>query len=193
MPRAKCFDRDEALRNAMKAFWAHGYEATSIQDLVDCMGINRGSLYDTFGDKHQLFISALDQYTDTSLSRMTELQKSGNASDILSEFLIAFMYRTLGDPEKRGCFVTNTTIERSTHDDECAERLRTYYGCLEQDLQALIKRGQSADDIASTRSASDLAAFFIGVMQGIRVMGKVRPEENFLRPMVEVAIATLKS
>ena len=62
MARTKCFNRDEALEKAMQAFWAKGYEATSVQDLVDCMGINRGSLYDTFGDKHQLFLEALDQY-----------------------------------------------------------------------------------------------------------------------------------
>ena len=65
MPWEKQFDPDTALDKAMQAFWAHGYDATSIQDLVDCMGINRGSMYATFGDKRSLFIQALNRYNTT--------------------------------------------------------------------------------------------------------------------------------
>ena len=165
MPRTKCFNREDALKKAMGAFWARGYEATSIQDLVDCMGINRGSLYDTFGDKHKLFLSALDQYTTGALSRGTTLQGEGNSVEILNDFLFGFMYRVLGDPENRGCFVTNTTVERSSYDEKCAERLRDYYDVLEDDLKRLIGRGQDAGEIPFKRSAADLAAFFVGVMQ----------------------------
>ena len=193
MPRAKCFDREEALQKAMRAFWARGYEATSIQDLVDCMGINRGSLYDTFGDKHQLFLAALDQYTDSSLTRGLALREDGNSALILKDYLYSFMYRTLGDPEKRGCFVTNTTVERSSYDEQCAKKLREYYDSVETDLTFLIDRGQSAGEIQNKRPAAELAAFFVGVMQGIRVMGKVRSQETTLRPMVEVALEALNS
>ncbi len=193
MPRTKCFNREDALKKAMGAFWARGYEATSIQDLVDCMGINRGSLYDTFGDKHKLFLSALDQYTTGALSRGTTLQGEGNSVEILNDFLFGFMYRVLGDPENRGCFVTNTTVERSSYDEKCAERLRDYYDVLEDDLKRLIGRGQDAGEIPLKRSAADLAAFFVGVMQGVRVLGKVRQDEASLRPMVEVALATLEA
>ena len=191
MPRAKCFDREEALQKAMRAFWARGYEATSIQDLVDCMGINRGSLYDTFGDKHKLFMAALDQYTDSSLTRGLALREDGNAILILKDYLYSFMYRTLEDPEKRGCFVTNTTVERSAYDEQCADKLRDYYNKVENDIQFLIERGQRSGEVISHRSASDLASFFVGVMQGIRVMGKVKPHEAALRPMVEVALEAL--
>lgn len=193
MPRTKCFNREDALQKAMGAFWARGYEATSIQDLVDCMGINRGSLYDTFGDKHKLFLAALDQYTSSSLSRGNNLQSEGNSVEILNDFLFGFMYRVLGDPENRGCFVTNTTVERSSYDEKCAERLRDYYDVLEDDLKSLIGRGQDAGEIPLKRSAADLAAFFVGVMQGVRVLGKVRQDEASLRPMVEVALATLEA
>ncbi len=193
MPRAKCFDREEALQKAMRAFWARGYEATSIQDLVDCMGINRGSLYDTFGDKHQLFLAALDQYTDSSLTRGLALREDGSAILILKDYLYSFMYRTLGDPEKRGCFVTNTTVERSSYDEQCAKKLREYYDSVETDLTFLIERGQVSGEIKNRRPAAELASFFVGVMQGIRGLGKVRPEETALRPMVEVALESLNS
>ncbi|OUR76174.1 hypothetical protein A9Q83_15295 [Alphaproteobacteria bacterium 46_93_T64] len=191
MPRTKCFDREDALQKAMGAFWSRGYEATSIQDLVDCMGINRGSLYDTFGDKHKLFLAALDQYTSRSLTRGSSLQVDGNSVEILHDFLFGFMYRVLGDPENRGCFITNTTVERSSYDEKCASRLREYYDVIENDLKNLITRGQEAGEIKNKRSAMDLAAFFVGIMQGVRVLGKIRQDEASLRPMVEVALATL--
>lgn len=191
MPRAKCFNREDALENAMQAFWARGYEATSIQDLVECMGINRGSLYDTFGDKHSLFLAALDQYTARSLIKGSALRQPGNAREILTEFLFAFMFRNLDDPLKRGCFITNTAIERSSHDADCATRVRNYFSQIEKELRELIERGQRDQNISTPRDPATLAAFFIGVMQGIRVVAKVNPEEACLRPLVEVALASL--
>lgn len=191
MPRAKCFDQEEALQNAMQAFWKNGYEATSVQDLVDIMGINRGSLYDTFGDKHQLFLAALDRYTIESLSRNATLKEEGNARTILHEFLQAFMFRNFEDPLNRGCFITNTAVERSPHDEDCSARVRTYFSEVEKNIQTLIARGQEEGDITSSRAPETLAAFFIGVMQGIRVVAKVNPEEACLRPLVEVALASL--
>ena len=193
MPRAKCFNKEEALQKAMTAFWARGYEATSIQDLVDCMGINRGSLYDTFGDNHTLFLAALDQYTDNSLARGSVLTQDGNAREILTEFMHAFMFRNLEDPERRGCFITNTAVERSARDEDCATRIRKYFAEIEKDMEALIDRGQKEGDIPTDRDPATLAAFFIGVMQGIRVVAKVNPEEACLRPLVDVALASLDS
>ena len=72
MPRPKAFDPDDVLHKAMQVFWERGYEATSMQDLVDCMGINRFSLYSTFGDKHQLFLAALARYRDKVVARLVD-------------------------------------------------------------------------------------------------------------------------
>ncbi|WP_169543489.1 TetR/AcrR family transcriptional regulator [Sneathiella aquimaris] len=191
MARNKCFNREDALQKAMTAFWSQGYEATSIQDLVDCMGINRGSLYDTFGDKHSLFLAALDQYTETSVTRSSALQRDGNAKQILTEFLQAFMLRNIEDKDRRGCFITNTAIERSSHDEDCATRIRNYFSSVEKDLEQLIARGQAAGEIKTSRDSATLAAFFIGVMQGIRVVAKVNPTEEYLRPLVDVALASI--
>ena len=72
MAGVKQFDRYEVLDRAMAAFWTRGYEATSIDDLVEATGINRGSLYGTFGDKRRLFLMALDRYWDTVVNAMME-------------------------------------------------------------------------------------------------------------------------
>ncbi|GLQ05281.1 TetR/AcrR family transcriptional regulator [Sneathiella chinensis] len=191
MPRVKCFDREEALQNAMQAFWLKGFEATSVQDLVDCMGINRGSLYDTFGDKRNLFLEVLDHYSQTSLKLAEGMRADGNAREQISAFLHGFMQRNLDDQQNRGCLVTNTAIERSHYDEECAVRVRRHMGTLEAAFEAAIRRGQHAGDIVSTQDAAVLAAFLIGVLQGIRVIAKVNPDENKLRPMVDMALASL--
>lgn len=192
MARQKGFDRNEALDKAMKAFWARGYEATSVQDLVDCMGINRGSLYDTFGDKHKLFLAALDRYGKTNTVLRTEqLSKPGNARTMLTEFMYGFIYALISDEERRGCFMTNTAVELSPHDDDCATRIRFFFEQMERALQNLIRRGQQDGTISSARTPEDLATFFVGMLQGIRVVGKVNPDEAQLRPLVDVALSTL--
>ena len=70
MARTREFDREEALDRAMHVFWDKGYEATSLSDLLDAMGIARQSLYDTFGDKHALFLEALDRYETHRLGQL---------------------------------------------------------------------------------------------------------------------------
>lgn len=191
MARTKCFNRDEALEKAMQAFWAKGYEATSVQDLVDCMGINRGSLYDTFGDKHQLFLEALDQYGTGALLRTDVLRQDGDAREILSRFMYVFMQKQVMDPKRRGCFMTNAAVELCSRDDECAERVRVFFEDMEDALKELISRGQRDGTFKTKRDAASLAAFFVGVMQGMRVVGKVNPNEEVLGPMVDVALTVL--
>ena len=191
MARTKCFNRDEALEKAMQAFWAKGYEATSVQDLVDCMGINRGSLYDTFGDKHQLFLEALEQYGTVALLRTDVLRQDGDAREILSKFMYVFMQKQVMDPKRRGCFMTNAAVELCSRDDECADRVRVFFEDMEDALGELIARGQAEGVIKTKRDPASLAGFFVGVMQGMRVVGKVTPDEKVLGPMVDVALTVL--
>jgi len=117
MPWEKQFDSDDALMRAMEAFWGRGYEATSMQDLVSCMGINRGSLYATFGDKRALFLAALRRYDahyrQDWLSALR--QANGPKATILAAFDDA-VEAALGRKGRRGCFLVNTALELSPHD-----------------------------------------------------------------------------
>jgi len=90
--RTKEFDPDSALRAAMDLFWRKGYEATSMQDLVDGLGIGRGSIYATFGSKHELYLRALDRYAEQSDVRaLDRLSRSGPALPVVREFVRAFL------------------------------------------------------------------------------------------------------
>src|SRR2546421_11571470 len=99
--RHKEFDRDETLQKAMEVFWSRGYEAASIEDLVKHMGINRQSLYDTFGDKHRLYLLALDRYREVEGRRIFELlEQPGPVKESLRRLFKGVVERSLCDRER---------------------------------------------------------------------------------------------
>src|SRR5258705_760088 len=109
MARHKEFDRDETLHRAMEVFWSRGYEAASIEDLVKHMGINRQSLYDTFGDKHALFLLALDRYSEAEVRRIFELlERPGSVKKSLRQLFEGTVEKALSDEHRRGCFMGNS-------------------------------------------------------------------------------------
>ena len=118
--RPKEFDEADVLQQAMEVFWAHGYEATSVQDLLDAMGINRASMYDTFGDKHALFMAAFEHYGRT-VTRGVEEVLDGPGSPLAN--IRKVLTRMAGDVvggRSRGCLACNTAVELAPHDSEVA-------------------------------------------------------------------------
>src|ERR671916_2831660 len=112
MARHKEFDRDEALQRAMEVFWSRGYEAASVGELVKHMGINRQSLYDTFGDKHSLYLQALDRYREVEGQKMYGvLERPGSVKRALRELFEGVVENALGESGRRGCLVGNAMSE----------------------------------------------------------------------------------
>ena len=129
MSRPKAFNPDEALEKAMQVFWHKGYEATSMEDLLSAMDINRGSLYATFGDKRELFLKAMDLYcTGGGVgSRLSILSQTGPALPLIRQFIGAMLEFGLSDPLRRGCMMTNTLVELAPHEKDIALKGRD--GC----------------------------------------------------------------
>ena len=191
MARHKEFQPEEVVDAAVQVFWSQGYEATSIQDLVDAMGINRGSIYDTFGDKAGLFEAALERYF--AASPLSTLMKS--ASDDSPRGVIEHVFDglvTLGtSPEgRRGCLMTNTLTELCSRDDKLAKMLGSRMLQVENTLTDLIVQGQEMGEISNTREARALARSMICTMQGIQAVAKLRPGEGTLRDIADVAVAS---
>ena len=111
MARHKQFDREEALDRAMRLFWAKGYEASSISDLLGVMGLNRASLYDTFGDKRALFLAALERYVrEVNRANLAILQSDGPAADALRGYFSTLVALS-SDEGRLGCMLANTAVE----------------------------------------------------------------------------------
>lgn len=192
MARSKTFDPTSALDRAMQLFWCQGYEATSVQDLVDALGIGRGSLYDTFGDKHALFIASLDRYSEMVFSElMPPLQSEGPVRDILQQVLVRVLDLATAPSHPAGCLMTNTLAELGLRDSDVAQRILSNYRQLESALIRVLRRGQATGEITGEYAAPALARFFLTTMQGLRILAKAQPDRVLLEEVISVALTTL--
>jgi TetR/AcrR family transcriptional repressor of nem operon len=189
MVGTKQLERDEVLDLAMAAFWNRGYEATSIDDLVETIGINRARLYGKFGDKKRLFLAALDRYLDTvGKSIMADLSDPDPRRAI--ERMFDSIVRRVSDPNyPRGCFITNTSLECPTCGDEIARKVAEALGQQESAIYRALRRAQTEGMLASSLDARALARFFLGVAQGINVLNKAVADPDVLKDMVRVAMS----
>ena len=193
MPWDKQFNVDDALARAMEAFWAKGYEAVSMQDLVDGMGVNRGSMYATFGDKRSLFIQALRLYSVDLLGNyLANLEKQYSPRQTVLRLFDDAVENALADDAHSGCFVVNTSIELAAHDPEIAEIVSTGLSRTENFFGRMISDGQATGEIPRTVNAADASRALLGLMAGLRVLARSRPEEPLLRAIANQAGAMLE-
>ncbi len=192
MPALKQFDVDVALSRAMNAFWARGYEATSVQHLVGAMGINRGSLYATFGDKRRLFLAALRKYDrehrEGGLSALAA--DNGPRAAILAAFEGAIEATAGGNRD--GCLLVNSALELSPHDPEVAAVVAEGLRETEAFFRDRIEAGQAQGEIPAELAAQDTARALLGLFVGLRVLSRGRPEPPLLRALADQAGALLQ-
>jgi TetR/AcrR family transcriptional regulator, transcriptional repressor for nem operon len=188
MARTKEFDPDVVLRAAMDLFWRKGYEATSMQDLVDHLGIGRGSIYATFGSKHELYLRALDRYTAESDGQvLAGLAEPGPALPAVRAFLEGFLTQALTD--RRGCLVTNTAVE-CPDDGPSVKRVEASWEYLESAIAAALTRARDQGELSADKDPRALARFLVTFAQGLKVMSKV-PDERRMRDAVAQALTLL--
>lgn len=192
MPWEKQFDHDAALSKAMGAFWAQGYDATSMQDLVDCMGINRGSLYATFGDKRSLFIEALRRYDAMYRKDWTAAVSAGNGpraaiETVFDQAISAVVKKGSSD----GCLLVNTALELSPHDQDISAIVDHGLAEMEAFFRDMIEQGQAVDEIPTHLDLVDTARGLLSLFIGLRVLSRSRPEEPLLRSVAKQATALL--
>ncbi len=193
MARTKEFDPDAALQAALELFWRRGYEATSMADLVEHLGIGRASIYATFGNKHELYLKALDRYAASHNPRLLgELSQPGPALPAVRAVLRRFATEAASD-EKRltGCFVTNTAAELAPHDDSAARRVEVNWEHLETLLHSALVRARTQGELPEDRDPRALARMLLVLMQGLRVVGKASSDPARVRDAAEQALALL--
>jgi TetR/AcrR family transcriptional repressor of nem operon len=192
MPRKKQFQIEEALGKAMHEFWGRGYHPTSMQDLVDCMGIGRGSIYDTFGSKRGLFMQAFEHYITMYHATFRELVANAStpAGSIISVFDGAIA-ALVTEGSRDGCFIVNTAVELAAHDDEVAEVIATVFRQIEQAFQALIEQGQETGDIPRTVDSGSTARSLLSLHIGLRILTRSNPDVAVLEAIKSQARALI--
>lgn len=192
--RTKDFEPDEIADAAMQVFWQRGYAATSIQDLVESTGLSRSSLYSTFESKHGLYQQALRRYQTLTMTNVELLSGPGTPKALIRQLLLRVADDELADGRQRGCLVANATLELAGHDEAVADLVGYSFQRMQKALEALIRRGQQAGDVAADKNPRALARFFVNTMQGLRVLGKGSPlpqRRQWLMEVIEVALDTL--
>ncbi|WP_405560956.1 TetR/AcrR family transcriptional regulator [Streptomyces sp. NBC_01180] len=193
MPRTKEFDPEAALQAALELFWQRGYEATSMADLVEHTGIGRASIYATFGNKHDLYLKALERYEELRDPQLlTELSQPGPALPAVRAVVRRFAAEAGSEAERlRGCFVTNTAAELSPHDAVFARRVERSWEHVETLMHSALTRAQAQDELPADRDPRALARMLLVLMQGLRVTGKGSSEPGRVRDAAEQALTLL--
>jgi TetR/AcrR family transcriptional repressor of nem operon len=192
MGRPRGFDADQARERALQQFWTHGYNATSIDQLVTALGVNRASLYATFGGKRELYQAALESYRAQLLSALLPtLAGGGPALDALGRFFDALV-EYVSDGKRRGCLLTQTMLELGPRDRRARNFVVEYLTTLEDALLEVLARAKQQGELGAAAQPRALARFLVGVAQGVIVLSKGQADAKSLRDVTRSAIAGLR-
>ena len=191
MARPKAFHPDEALDRALAVFWRKGYEATSVADLVQALGVNRGSLYATFKDKRALFLAALERYDEREIGSITRhLRNALGPGRERIQSLFDKIIRTVEERgDRRGCLVCNTAVELAAADAEIEGRVQASH----ERLTAAFSVALAADPGYPTEpERRDRRAHFLtATLMGVHVMARAGAAPDTLRGIVRIAMRGL--
>jgi TetR/AcrR family transcriptional regulator, transcriptional repressor for nem operon len=190
--RTKEFEPLEALDAAMELFWRKGYEAASMRELLSAMDIGRGSFYDTFGDKHTLFLSAIDRFQDVRTFWIEEALHGGGL-DSVDEVFTRSLDGLFQFQPPRGCLLANSSVELAPHDPEVAARISDYISRTEDAFQGALERARDWGEIPSDSDPRALARFLVNTLHGMRVLARAGADREMLEDTVRVALGALRS
>ncbi len=168
----KQFDRNATLKKALEVFWAKGFAATSMQELVSKMGINRASMYQTYGNKQALYIAAIDQYIENTLAHVRqELDSPGLPLDKLHKLLRQFVIGSIKN-NMSGCLVNNAAVELGPYDKDIAKKARFFWGEFESMFNELLKQAVEKGEIKRDIDTAKYALLINTTLQGLMVKTK---------------------
>jgi TetR/AcrR family transcriptional repressor of nem operon len=163
-----------------------------VRDLAAKMGLSAPSLYNAYGDKHALFVPALEHYLDHSARALIkQLESSLPPKQAIRRFIEEIIERSVNDRERRGCFLINSALEVAPHDRELGAFIADRLAEIEGFFYRSIKMAQADGAISRDRIAKDLARLLLGVLLGIRVLARSKPERALLQGVARPALALL--
>lgn len=193
MPRVKLFDEKEVLEKAMKLFWKKGYYATSVQNLVQELGINRASLYDTYGGKKQLFEKAFSHYRKSNMDGLKNYLN--NYTDIKVGFKNLFemaLQESIADVDRKGCFVVNSTIEFIPNEHKFKSLIQDNKTQFEGVFLDYLKSGVQKKQISAHKNLAAIASLFFTFYNGLKVVTKVDFDKSIFSKSIDSLLSVLE-
>lgn len=189
MARTKAFDRESVLEKAVELFWRQGFNGTSMQDLVDALGINRSSIYDTFGDKRTLFLEAFARYRQRGHAGVAPFfEDAASIRSGFQNFFLSTISLSLNDPDRKGCFAVNCTTEAEIDDVEMHQILKENQSALEQIFTTYLDLAVRNNELPADTNTPRLAHYFFSLYSGMQVTSKLKPTTEQVEFNVELAL-----
>ncbi|HUF03680.1 MAG TPA: TetR/AcrR family transcriptional regulator [Aridibacter sp.] len=188
MPWEKKFDIDDSLEKAKQIFWRKGYEATSMQDLLNEMGIGRGSFYGTFKSKHDIYLRVLRKYGEQngeSLFRIARQIESPRAA-ILYVFEQTIV-SALQTDSQQGCFLANAALEVAPFDEDAGRIVEDSFAEIRRFFRMLVSEAQARGEIDRKKNPSELGSALLSLLLGLKVLARSAPQKEVLEASLKQA------
>ncbi len=192
MPRPRQFDADAALERAIEVFWSKGYEGTSLDELCDAMALSRSSVYGAFGDKRALLLRALEHYAERGSGRIAETLASAKPiRKALALLIDEFVTAIVAGHGRRGCFIGNCAAELARGDREAMAVVRRALERNEASFRAALDAARARGELRVDADTTVLARFLTASIQGLRLVGKAKPDRTALHDVKRVMLRCL--
>jgi TetR/AcrR family transcriptional regulator, transcriptional repressor for nem operon len=192
--RPREFDPDDVLARARDLFWSRGYAATSVQDLVDALAVQRGSLYAAFGDKRSLYFKAVELYARENRARAEAALRDGPVLPVLRRILVAPAAFTEAAADRRqGCLVGNTTAELVPGDADARALVAAAYDGFVEVMTAALARGQAGGEVTTASPPEAQAALLLALFQGLALVSRAGGDRDRLIAGIDVALDGLRA
>ena len=189
MAGTRQFDEGEVLDRVMKVFWERGYEAASIDDIEQATGLRRGSLYNAFGGKEEMFARAFERYTQAVARPVRDHLRQPDPRQAIRGWLDAHLARMADGHNPRGCLATNSCLEAPPGDGPLSRLVRDNAASAESEIYHALLRAQEAGYLKPGQDLRALAHFLHGVTRGMAVLHKATGDLTGARDMADVAMA----
>lgn len=192
MARPREFDLDQVLDAAMAAFWAKGYEATSLADLTSAMGLSKSSFYDAFGSKHALFLTVIDRYGETVAAPRLTLLESGNwAGGSVAVLFERIIETVIAENDRRGCLAGNAASELLPGDTVAAPRINACLMRYEDAFHGILTRARDSGEFTPARDVRAMARFLTASLLGLYIAAQAGAGRDALNDIADGALASL--
>jgi len=192
MGRPREFETEKALKDAMNLFWERGYEKTSLEDLLQAMGLSKSSFYGTFGSKHELFERCILHYRETLKGELlNSLEKATSGRQFIENTFSAIAEETLHPQKRKGCLVMNSASEFAQRDPVVSELISKGIIELEQVFVKAINGAQEEGDISGQTEALSLARYLVSSMSGLKTLVKAGATQKEIREVIKISLKAL--
>ena len=191
--RPRQFDEDQVLEQAMTAFWAHGYETTSMAELVRVTGLHKGSLYQAFGNKHDLFVRSLHRYLDEMRQQKNRLLREAETPLVGIYTVLHGMIDMVNDDDgcPKGCLAINSLVELAPHDAEVGAVMDEHMDQMMASMIQVVTEAQALGQISDTRPAQLITLLTMTFMSGLATLMKARVSKAEAHQLLDAQLSAL--